>query len=84
MNYRVLYTPQKMSEAQFTAIKDKLFPRIYNDRNDALAWCRDVNKKGGISWSIEADDGSHLNRRQIVDEASRRTYDLIGRPKNFG
>jgi len=83
MNYKVLST-LSMTESQFEAIKARLLPRIYDDRDDALAWCRDVNKIGGISWSIEADDGTFLSRRQICREIDLRASQLVGRPKKYG
>jgi hypothetical protein len=82
MNYKVLCTPA-MPEAQFEAIRARIWPRIYDDRDDALAWCRDINKHGGISWSIEDDDGSRLTRWDIIDEINKRSNELVGRPKKY-
>ena len=83
MNYKVLCSPT-ISESEFAAIKTRIFPRIYDDRDDALAWCRDVTRTGNIAWSIEGDDGSYLTRWQIIEEIKKRAHELTGRPKKYG
>jgi hypothetical protein len=49
--------------------------------SDALRWAMQANDMGlGIAWEIECDDGSRLDRQEIVEMVWRRKRELIANP----
>jgi hypothetical protein len=45
-NYKVYWTHLELSDRDFERMKRSLIPRIYDDRDDALACARDCIKAG--------------------------------------
>jgi len=65
MTYRVYSGPLGSS---FTSIaeKDRHLFKEFNILDEALSWARHVNNSGRIALLIEGDDGTKLNRNEIV------------------
>ena len=60
-----------------------LTPIQYHDFEDALGAARNLNARGGIAVLIEGDDGSRLEKLEIVEAISKRGPLLDGRPKVY-
>jgi hypothetical protein len=66
MQYRV-YSGPKGSDDVTPMAKDKLLFKEFAALDDALSWARHVEREGRVPLLIEGDDGSHMDRRAIVD-----------------
>jgi hypothetical protein len=80
VNYKVYCTRLELSGRDFERVKRSLVPRMYDDRDDALAWARDCIRAGLLMHLIEGDDGSALEGDEIPDLIRRRARELTGRP----
>jgi hypothetical protein len=80
MSYKIYWTDRIVPEAEFLANKSTLIEKMYSELDDALAFARDVNRGGGIAWVIEGNSG-RLSRREIEEAITKRSRQLVGRPK---
>jgi len=83
-SYKVYCTHFELSDRDFERMKQSVIPRVYDDRDDAIAWARDCIKAGLLVHLIEGGDGSALKGDQIKDVIRSRARELIGRPKKYG
>jgi hypothetical protein len=81
--FRLYYTVNPVSTAQYQAGKSSFVPMVYDDRDDALRRARQITELGGTPWEIIGDDGTILDRDQIA-ETLRLRHDLSGPPKAPG
>jgi hypothetical protein len=62
-------------------MKPSWMPKGADSLSDALWWAMQANDMGlGIAWEIEFDDGSRLDRQEIVEMVWRRKRELIANP----
>jgi hypothetical protein len=65
MTYRV-YSGPRGSETISPAEKDRHLYKEFSTLDEAMIWARHVNKGGRVALLIEGDDGTRLNKQQIV------------------
>ena len=65
MRYRV-YSGPRGSQTVSAMEKDCLLFKEYATLDEALNWARHVDDHGGVALQIEGDDGTSLNKRDIV------------------
>jgi hypothetical protein len=66
MRYRV-YSGPRGSDAVSPLEKDRLLFKEYASLDDALSWARHVDGHGGVALLIEGDDGTMMDKRDIVN-----------------
>jgi hypothetical protein len=66
MRYRVYSGPKGSSDVTPTT-KDKLLFKEFMALDEALSWARHIEREGRVPLLIEGDDGTHMDRRAIVD-----------------
>jgi hypothetical protein len=64
MTYRV-YSGPRGSETISPAEKDRHLYKEFSTLDEAMIWARHINK-GRVALMIEGDDGTRLNKQQIV------------------
>ena len=65
MTYRV-YSGPRGSETISPAEKDRHLYKEFSTLDEAMIWARHINKGGRVALLIEGDDGTRLNKQQIV------------------
>ncbi|HWX85169.1 MAG TPA: hypothetical protein VNZ48_16345 [Xanthobacteraceae bacterium] len=65
MTYRV-YSGPRGSETISPAEKDRYLYKEFSTLDEAMSWARHLNKGGRVALLIEGDDGTRLNKQQIV------------------
>jgi hypothetical protein len=65
MTYRV-YSGPRGSEAISPTEKDRYLYKEFSTLDEAMGWARHLNKGGRVALLIEGDDGTRLNKQQIV------------------
>ena len=81
MNYKLFYTDYPVSEAIYRANKAQYMTFNYSELDDALGMARKINKRGGVAWEIEGDDGTHLQHDEIEKTIRVRSLAFANRPK---
>jgi hypothetical protein len=66
MRYRVYSGPKGSGDVSPIAKEQMLF-KEFAALDDALSWSRHVEQGGRVPLLIEGDDGTHMDRRTIVD-----------------
>lgn len=66
MHYRVYSGPKGSPDVSPLEISELLF-KEFAALDDALSWARHLEAGGRVPLLIEADDGTRMNRRAIVD-----------------
>jgi len=66
MRFRV-YSGPKGAEDVSAIGKDQMLFKEFNTLDDALLWSRHVEKGGRLPLLIEGDDGTRMDRREIVN-----------------
>jgi hypothetical protein len=80
MAFRLWWGLAKTQE-EFAARKPSWMPRVADSLDEALWWAMKVNDLGlEIAWEIEGDDGTRLDRQEIVEMVRRRRHELIANP----
>jgi hypothetical protein len=70
-----------VEQPEVAAMKPSWMPKGADSLSDALWWAMQANDMGlGIAWEIECDDGSRLDRQEIVEMVWRRKRELIANP----
>ena len=65
------------------AEKHRLIFIDYKELDDALGRARQITALGGIPWEIENEDGTKIERHEIVEMLRNRAAELVGRPKVY-
>lgn len=65
MSYRV-YSGPPGSQAVSPLEKDKTFYKEFTVLDEAISWARHLKSSGRVPLLIEGDDGTHLDKVQIV------------------
>jgi hypothetical protein len=65
MRYRVFSGPQG-TDAPSPLEKDSLLFKEFATLDQALAWARHLNGSGRVALSIDGDDGTRLDKREIA------------------
>ena len=65
MTYRV-YSGPRGSETISPAEKDRHLYKEFSTLDEAMIWARHLNKGGRVALLIEGDDGTRLDKQQIV------------------
>jgi hypothetical protein len=69
------------TQAEFASMKPRVMPRSRDSLHDALWDAMRINDGGReIAWEIEGDDGSRLDRQEIIERVWRRRHELIANP----
>ena len=66
MRYRV-YSGPKGSGETVALVKENLMFKEFAALDEALSWARHLDGGGRTPLLIEGDDGTHMNKRAIVD-----------------
>jgi len=66
MRYRV-YVGPRGSEAISPLQKDQFLFKEFSSLDEAFGWARHINGSGRAPLLIEGDDGTHLDKRAIID-----------------
>ncbi|HVR57955.1 MAG: hypothetical protein WB475_18410 [Pseudolabrys sp.] len=66
MHYRV-YSGPKGSPDVLPLEKSELLFKEFAALDDALSWARHLEGGGRVPLLIEGDDGTHMDRRAIID-----------------
>jgi hypothetical protein len=79
MTYRVYSGPN--GSAEIVPIeKSQLLFKQFNALDEALSWARHVERTGRIPLLIEGDDGTRMNRREIVGALRVGQHEQVGGP----
>jgi hypothetical protein len=65
MSYRA-YSGPRGSETMSPLDKEHLLYKEFDTLDGALAWARHVNEGGRVTLLIEGDDGTRLDKRDVV------------------
>lgn len=65
MTYRVFSGPPG-SQSVSALERDQCLYKEFGLLDEALAWARHVNSRGGVTLQIEGDDGTHLTKYEIA------------------
>jgi hypothetical protein len=65
MSYRV-YSGPRGSESISPLEKDRHLYKEFTLLDEAMSWAQHVNGSGRVTLLIEGDDGTRLNKQQIV------------------
>jgi hypothetical protein len=65
MRYRV-YVGPRGAEAIPPLQKDQFLFKEFTTLDDAFSWARHVDRSGRVTLAIDGDDGTSLDRREIV------------------
>jgi hypothetical protein len=65
MSYRA-YSGPRGSETMSPLDKEHLLYKEFDTLDAALAWARHVNQSGRVTLLIEGDDGTRLDKKDIV------------------
>ncbi len=66
MRFRVYSGPRGSDDVAATAKQQMLFKEM-GSLDEALSWARHVEQGGRVPLLIEGDDGTHMDRRAIVN-----------------
>ena len=78
MQYRVFSGPQGSDDVSPFEKSQMLF-KEFTMLDDALSWARHLEETGRVPLLIEGDDGTHMNRRDIVDALRVGMREQLGR-----
>ena len=78
MQYRV-YSGPKGSDDVSPFEKSQMLFKEFTMLDDALSWARHLEETGRVPLLIEGDDGTHMNRRDIVDALRVGMREQLGR-----
>ena len=79
MTYRVYSGPKGSGEISPLAKEQMLF-KEFAALDDALSWARHVEQGGRVPLSIEGDDGTRMNRREIGEALGVGMREQVGGP----
>ena len=80
MSFKLWYGLAKTQE-EFAAMKPGWTHRVADSMDEALWLAMKVNDDGrAIAWEIEGDDGSRLNRQEIIERVRQQKHELIANP----
>lgn len=80
MRYK-LWIGMARSQAEFAAMKSNWMPKIRDSLHDALWDAMKINDDGEqLVWEIEGDDGSRIDRHEIVEMVRQRRHELTATP----
>ncbi|MGB6538409.1 MAG: hypothetical protein WBF58_20885 [Xanthobacteraceae bacterium] len=65
MTYRV-YSGPRGSQLISPLEKDRLLFKEFNGLDEAMSWARHVNDGGHVTLLVEGDDGTRLDKQQVV------------------
>ena len=65
MTYRV-YSGPRGSTAINPLEKDRMLFKEFSSLDEAMSWARHVNGSGLMTLLIEGDDGTHLEKQDVV------------------
>jgi hypothetical protein len=77
MRYRA-YSGPKGSGDVGPLEKEHLLFKEFTALDDALAWSRHIERKGGIPLLIEGDDGTRMNKRAIAEALRLAVHEQVG------
>jgi hypothetical protein len=78
MTYRV-YSGPKGSEDISPLKKSSMLFKEFARLDEALSWARHVEQTGRVPLLIEGDDGTRMDRRDIVDAVRVSAREQVGR-----
>jgi len=78
MHYRV-YSGPKGSPDVLPFEKSELLFKEFAALEDALSWARHLEGGGRVPLLIEGDDGTHMDRRAIIDALRVSTREQLDR-----
>ena len=66
MRYRVFSGPPGVTDIS-PVQRDQMLFKEFGSLDEALSWARHLEKGGRLPLLIEGDDGTHLDKRAIVE-----------------
>ena len=77
MRYRVYSGPKGSAEVD-PLKKDQLLFKEFDGLDDALAWSRHLERRGGVPLLLEGDDGTRMNKREIAEALGAGAREQVG------
>ena len=77
MRFRVYSGPRGSEDVSAMGKQQMLFKEL-SSLDDALSWARHLERGGRVPLLIEGDDGTHMDRRAIVNALRVGTREQVG------
>jgi hypothetical protein len=78
MRFRVFSGPQGTADVS-PIQRDQMLFKEFTSLDDALSWARHLDRQGRAPLLIEGDDGTHMDKRAIIDAVRLGAREQISR-----